>query len=171
VNICAKVESNRGDTVLPNYFFTGADARTVGNRFLGLAREDNSPVDPMKLQKLVYLGHGWHLVYFGSSLVRQPIEAWKYGPVIHDLYSEFKEFGANPISRDANNSDAPSWPPESDTLMQNVWNTYKKYDAIELSMLTHEPGGAWDRTIKTRMTSTIPNAWIAEEFFRRKQKG
>ena len=156
---------------MSTYIFLGVDARTVANSLLNFANAEQIPIDPMKMQKLVYLAHGWHLAFTGEPLITQPVEAWKYGPVISDLYSEFKEFGASPITRLARNPASGVLLPEKEAHIQNVWNTYKGFDAIQLSMLTHEQGSAWDRTIRTRISSIIPNAWIAQEFLLRKQQG
>jgi uncharacterized phage-associated protein len=147
------------------------DARLVANRFLDLGMRDGIFIDPMKIQKLVYLGHGWNLVFYGSPLFVQPVEAWRYGPVVPDLYQEFREFRAGPIKRKANVSGLLI--PQTTGLLDSVWQTYKGFSAVQLSMLTHEPGGAWDLTIKNmggfHGSPIIPNELIAEEF-RQKQK-
>ncbi len=56
-------------------------------------------------------------------------------------------------------------------LIEAVWSKYRPYSAIQLSMFTHEPGYAWDLTMKEfGPFSVIPNALIRDEFIRRKQK-
>ena len=55
----------------------------------------------MKLQKLVYIAHGWHLGLFDGLLISERVEAWRWGPVIESLYHEFKEFAKQPITRKA----------------------------------------------------------------------
>ena len=153
---------------MPTAIRTGLDARIVANQFLDLGRAENIVIDPMKIQKLVYLAHGWNLAFFDAPLISQSVEAWKYGPVIRDLYGEFREFGALPITRNAPYCTVGYVDPrQSSDHIQNVWSVYKGYDAVQLSMLTHEPGAAWDRTIKARQP-VIPESWIAEEFVRRR---
>ena len=44
------------------------DPRAVANRLLELGRERNIIIDPMKLQKLIYYAHGWHLALTGRPL-------------------------------------------------------------------------------------------------------
>lgn len=41
----------------------------------------------MKLQKLVYYGQAWSLVWDEAPLFRERIEAWANGPVAPDLYA------------------------------------------------------------------------------------
>jgi uncharacterized phage-associated protein len=111
-------------------------------------------------------------VFNSRSLFKQPIEAWRYGPVVPDLYQAFREFRAGPISRKV---PTPGILIQQDqNLLEIVWNTYKEYSAVQLSMLTHEPGGAWDLTIKGSQSiwgsPIIPNELIAQEFRRRQRQ-
>jgi uncharacterized phage-associated protein len=147
------------------------EVQVIANNFLGLARRDNETLDPMKIQKLIYVAHGWNLAFTGNPLVKQAVEAWPYGPVIAELYREFKKFRALPITEDARVpiDDVPLNSREMDFL-ENVWSKYRHLSAIQLSRLTHEPGYAWDRTIKScGPYSTIPNELIRDEFIRRRQ--
>src|ERR1700733_10714172 len=84
------------------------DARTVANYFLDLADRDSIAITPLKLQKLVYLAHGWSLAFRSKPLVRQNIEAWRYGPVIPDLYHAFKRFGGSRITQKVQTSEDSS---------------------------------------------------------------
>lgn len=65
-------------------------AKAIANKFLDIAESEGAKIDPMKMQKLVYIAHGWGLGFLGEPLITQDIEAWKYGPIISDLYHEFK---------------------------------------------------------------------------------
>ena len=70
----------------------------IANFFLGLAQKEQVELTPLKLQKLLYFAHGWHLVLDsdGDPLLDEDIEAWKYGPVVPSIYHKFKEFRNNP---------------------------------------------------------------------------
>ena len=72
-------------------------ALAVANEFLEIAERGNMGLSPMKLQKLVFLAHGWHLAIHKAPLVREGIEAWQWGPVISDLFHEVKEIGRESI--------------------------------------------------------------------------
>lgn len=156
---------------------TANDVRVVANRFLELAERDHVFLTPLKLQKLVYLAHGWSLVLRGKPLINQRIEAWRYGPVIPTLYHEFKEFRGSAIQRKANTTDElQPLSTEATRLIDAVWGKYKSYSATQLSALTHEPGSAWDLTIQELSpllfgpTPVIPDDLIAEEFQKRQKK-
>ncbi|HEV1995883.1 MAG TPA: type II toxin-antitoxin system antitoxin SocA domain-containing protein [Candidatus Acidoferrum sp.] len=161
-----------------NIVSTGLSAKTVANYFLDLASRDGVPIDPLKLQKLIYLAHGWSLVLLKKPLIKEPFEAWNYGPVVPSLYKAFQKFGASPITEHA-----PKEPFESHyeldaqtkSLLDSVWETYKKLNSIQLSMFTHEPGYAWDLARRGGRMSpwgspAIPNELIANEFIRRQQQ-
>jgi uncharacterized phage-associated protein len=153
----------------------GYSANTVANYFLELSRKDGIPIDPLKLQKLVYLAHGWSLYFLKRRLIKEHFEAWDYGPVLPRLYNVFKKFGASPIT-----AYAPVEPPEpldeqTKSLLNSVWQAYKSYSPIQLSMLTHEPGYAWDVAYRSARSSpwvapTIPDEMIVDEFARRQQQ-
>lgn len=148
-------------------------ASVVANELLKLAREDGSSLDPMKLQKLVYLAHGWSLLFLHRPLIQEKIKAWKYGPVIPALYDEFREFRASPITRDARGNDGGcTLDAAACQLIRKVWNTYRDQTAMQLSVMTHEPGYAWDLTQKIARPwedPTIEDGLILDEFQRRMQ--
>lgn len=112
----------------------------------------------MKLQKLVYLAHGWHLYFFKEPLIREHIQAWKYGPVIPILYQETRKYGARPIRAfvdvDIYNllheEPIPKVVPAKDRrtwdLLRRIWDVYGAHSAVELSSMTHQKDTAWYET-------------------------
>ncbi len=44
-------------------------------------------VDKLKLLKLCYFAHGWHLAWNGRPLFSEPLEACRYGPVPRALWN------------------------------------------------------------------------------------
>ena len=150
------------------------DARIVANYFLDLANRDRILLSPLKLQKLVYLAHGWSLALRGKPLIRQNVEAWRYGPVIPELYQAFKNFGGSVISNKAViREQAEQIDEDSQKLIGAVWEKYKNLSALQLSALTHEPGSAWDLVMNNPSffgRPTINDDLIADEFQRRRQR-
>jgi len=62
---------------------------SVAKYLLDNKEEDSGPsFSPMKIIKLVYIAHGWMLGINGLPLMKDPIEAWRYGPVIRELYGK-----------------------------------------------------------------------------------
>lgn len=134
-------------------------------------------VSPMKLQKLVYFAHGWHLAYTGLPLIPEQIEAWDYGPVIDTLYHDLKGFGNDEITRPLmeaewnENGFSTVVPNVKDTnlrtFLNNVIGVYGSLSAIQLSNMTHMPGTPW-RQLKDALPFerglTIPNDLIRQYF-------
>src|SRR5438093_6238406 len=111
----------------------------IANYFIEKSAETGVPLSPMKLIKLVYLAHGWHLALTGKPLITEPIEAWKYGPVIASLYHVFKRYGNGnlPITAKVSTAVLPD-DPDLKKLLDKVWDSYGKYSAVQLSTLTHQ---------------------------------
>lgn len=56
------------------------------------------PVDPLRLQKLLYYAQAWHLAWYDEPLFDEPIEAWSYGPVVPSICRQYKAQGRQPIT-------------------------------------------------------------------------
>lgn len=148
------------------------DVLDVANEFLELSKNEGEAIDPLKLQKLVYLAHGWNLALTGTPLIENVVEAWKWGPVVPKLYREFRHFKSNPITGKSDRIISAGVDEEAAKMIKSVWKAYKKYSPIELSMLTHEHGSAWDivrRNSEEWESPVISNALIRDEFLRRKE--
>jgi uncharacterized phage-associated protein len=131
----------------------------------------------MKLQKLVYFAHGWHLAYSGQPLIPEEIEAWNYGPVIETLYRELKSYGSGEITAPIEEIDfhdntfisrAPTVEaPPLRQFLGNVVGVYGKFSPIQLSNMTHAFGTPWQR-LKAEFphtrSLTIPNELIRDYF-------
>lgn len=124
----------------------------LANNFIMRALEENTSMSPMKLQKLIYLLYREYLRETGSRLFAEPFEAWQYGPVLSSVYDEFRPFGAKSINRFARNSAGEVYTVQEEGVFKRcfdtIWNKYANRSAWDLSMLTHTPGGAWDKTWK-----------------------
>ena len=127
------------------------NAKAVANFFLG-----KGELTQMKLHKLLYYAHGWHLGFKGEPLIDETIEAWEYGPVIPSIYQEFREFGSRPIDRLAwevipgGGAKFQIGMPRVDSsdkrvrkLLERVWEVYGPRSALQLSRMTHAEGAPW----------------------------
>lgn len=143
--------------------------KQIANYFIGKSLEDDEPITPMKLQKLIYFAHGWYLALTGEPLLDNKIEAWKYGPVILDLYHELKSFGNMPITYPIIDFDGEEFltpkVEENDIreFLDKVWDVYSPYDAFKLSNATHIKNTPWDITWK-KGKKIIDNELIKSHF-------
>lgn len=97
----------------------------------------------MSVLKLVYIAHGWHLESSGTQLVRNRIEAWKYGPVIPDVYNAFRPTGLYSL-RPIRSYDVDKFSGDDERLLEEVWKIYGHLPAMRLSEITHEREGPWE---------------------------
>ena len=131
------------------------DSRRVANFFL-----DKESLTQMKLHKLLFYAHGWHLGFKGKPLLNEVLEAWTYGPVVPSIHAEFKLFGSRPISIPAywlnpeTHHFEPAPPVEgadgfAGRLLERVWEVYRGFSALQLSAMTHRPNSPWSLARKT----------------------
>jgi len=112
---------------------------------------DDIPITPMKLQKLMYFTCRDYLKKTGRQLISEPFEVWKYGPVLSSVYGEFSSFGSNPIdayAKDAKGNSVAVSEKDNPTLKEVadlVWKRFKHYDGVALSKMTHRDGSGWHR--------------------------
>ena len=74
-------------------------AIAVANAFIDIAADNGFYLTNLKLQKLVYFAHGWYLAFADAPLITDEIQSWRYGPVIHNLYSALRHYGSRPINK------------------------------------------------------------------------
>ena len=144
---------------------------TVAKEFINLAKNDGRYFTPMQLLKLVYIAHGWMFGFFNEALIDDDIEAWKYGPVIPNLYQAIKSYGNRQIEniitlpffqRFQNNE---SMNEEQKKVVEFVYKKYGKLDGIKLSMLTHQANTPWDKVFdEFTWGKRIPNAEIHQHY-------
>lgn len=143
-------------------------SKAVANEFIELARDGGrSDLSPMKLQKLVYFAHAWYLAYYDQPLIREEVQAWQFGPVVPEIYHEFKSYGNSSISKygtelSFESNDLALVEPRIDRedtqaldFIKEVWRVYGEFTPIQLSNLTHEEGSPWSIVAK-QYSSELP---------------
>ncbi len=88
----------------------------------------------MKLQKLVYYCQAWSLAWDGKPLFGEKIYAWSNGPVVRELYSEYK--GQYIITKNAK-GDVKKLSDEQKQTIEAVLKYYGNKSPQWLSDLTH----------------------------------
>ena len=125
----------------------GVESMVVAEHLRWLRNKVGATTTPMHVLKLTYIAHGWMLGFFREPLVREVVEAWKYGPVIPELYQIYSVFGKQHIA-------FPVYPKEDVlgseqlSIIETVERSYLDFSALELSSKTHEPGSPWDKAVR-----------------------
>lgn len=136
----------------------GRSSQVVAEHILWLRRDLETT--PMHVLKLVYICHGWVLGLTDRPLVDEPVEAWRYGPVVPSVYHRYKSFGGDPVTT-APIDRSDRLDDRQREIMEVVEEVYRDYSALELSSLTHQTDTPWD-TVRRRhgIGAIIPNELI-----------
>ena len=130
------------------------DGRAVVNALLDLAAGLGLRMTHMALHKIAYFAHGWRLATTGQGLIKQPFEAWKYGPVLSSVYQALKNSGDKAITgrimgidyeTDQTRIIASHFSADDKVFLRDILRAYGGMNAIALSDLTHKRGGPWDQ--------------------------
>lgn len=152
-------------------------ATSLANFFIRKGIEDGKPVDQMKVQKLVYFAHGWYLAIADKALLNEPIEAWRFGPVIPSLYHSLKYSGNQAITETIHvqKDTELDTDVELQAYLTSIWNLYLSFTGIQLSNMTHEEETPWAK-IATEFNNQIPadkdidNEVIKQYFLNQRKK-
>ena len=99
-----------------------------------LDREAGDTISTLKLQKLIYYAQAWSLVFRNKPLFYQDIEAWMSGPVVRDVWNEYKDYHYRDIPP-PDGVDAEFDEQETEVL-EEVWSAYGELSARHLQELT-----------------------------------
>lgn len=131
-------------------------ALAVANFLLDRGAKEQIAIRHLKLQKLIYFCYAWFAGNTGEELFSEGIEAWPLGPVIRDVYLEFKDCGSDPIHRRATTWNWDTYdtiePMVDKTLadeLSSVWDAYKHKSDAWLVSATHAPTEPWAILVKT----------------------
>jgi uncharacterized phage-associated protein len=108
----------------------------ISSYFLSLsAPESGEGMSHLKLQKLCYYAQGFYLAQYDKPLFSEVIEAWQHGPVVPDLYQEYKTMGYNFIPPPKINIDI--YPSDIVEFLDEVYEVYGQFSAWKLRDMTH----------------------------------
>ena len=103
-----------------------------------------SSMSPKKLQKLLYYAYAWSLALLNDDpsdlsnrLFDSPIEAWVHGPVIPEVYFEYKPYGWDNIPQ-IHNFDSSVFSEETLNILEQVWNVYGTLTGNQLEAISHK---------------------------------
>ena len=142
------------------------DARAIANVLLKKAWNDYTSPTPLQIIKMVYFCQAWMLAIYNRPLIldSQPVEAWRYGPVIRDVYDALKIFGNRPIHKLI-----PKWATvpftyyhaslddEQSHIVNEVFGKYGRLSGTSLTALTHQPGTPWSQVHEPGRNKIIHN--------------
>lgn len=135
-------------------------AHDVARYFVSLVDEEaGDSISNLKLQKLLYYAQGFNLAFYDKPLFGESIKAWMHGPVVPQVYHEYKDFGSGPVSVIPVNLD--DYSDQVRSLLDDVYTVYGQFSASKLRDLTHEEP-TWKNTPQSE---TIPLP-LMKDFFK-----
>ena len=144
----------------------GHPSSEVSRYLLDCAQKNKMALSPMKLIKLVYIAHGWMLGLYGRPLIVENVEAWRYGPVIPELYRKVKIFRSKPVRAEVfSKLDTDKFDEYEEGVMDEVLDIYGKRTAIQLSQLTHSKNTPWDQTCNSDSRSLVISDQLIENYY------
>ena len=141
-------------------------ARDIARWFIAWAENIDADVSNLKLQKLLYYAQGHHLADTGQRLFKEEIEAWGHGPVVPEVYHEYKGYGSNPI--DPNEAldmffDWDDYKPVEKRLL-DTWDVYGSLAAWALRNKTHTEA-PWREAFETGAYNEVITTERLQRFF------
>ncbi len=122
-------------------------AKAVANWFIDRAVRQQSDLTLPRLQKLIFMAHGWSLALLDRPLVRDGFQDLEDGVGIPSLTCEFGRKSGQPIRRKAVEScfdrhtrtvrsyepAIDQMSPELQAVLENVWRSYGHLSNLELA--------------------------------------
>ena len=146
----------------------GYDAREVANWFIRRSVEDKEqgPKTQLQLLKLVYFAHAWMLGMHGRPLSKQAVEAWKYGPVVPDVYHALKAWKREKVTKQiAGYECGEDFDDQATDILEQAYDLYGPLYGYQLSDITHRPDSPWFVTRTTKFPSSEISNDLIQDFF------
>lgn len=135
---------------------------------LSLAGEEGDPLTNLRLQKLLYYAQAWSVVLRESELFPEEVRAWRYGPVVEEVYQALPDGRCGAFVPPDAFAMAPDLGAEDALFVRSFWEAYNQYSASELYRMTHSEM-PWRKSRGDRPINVNANDPIAiediEEYF------
>lgn len=159
------------------------DALDVSRYVINYSNQRDYGISNLKLQKVLYFIQAYFLTNTeeGTPCFLQKIEAWDFGPVIPDVYREYRQYGSANIPMMTSFvyfSDDDVWNTErrffdssciSDNdkkMIDDVVDKFSDYSATDLVTLTHKQA-PWREAYVAHRNNEITTKAIKEYFSER----
>lgn len=145
------------------------NALSVARYIIDYCNEQGMGVSNLKLQKILYFVQAEFLVSTPNSrpCFRDKIEAWDFGPVVPNVYHQYKIFGSASIPPRINERLTPYLEeilPADQLKINAIVDETSRYSASQLVAITHHQT-PWMSAYRRGFNNEITNESILE-FFR-----
>lgn len=137
-------------------------ALDIANYIIWYCGQKGYSISNLKLQKILYFVQAEFLVATGEACFSEKIEAWDFGPVVPEVYREYKIFGSSNIPS-FNTKSSIKLKSTTKKLIDGIINECAKYTASQLVEITHNQT-PWKEAYRSGKNATITKKSIKEYF-------
>lgn len=127
-----------------------------------ILKNSSKRLSNLELQKTLYFAEVDFIREHKKSLIDDNFEAWQFGPVVRDVYMEYRDYGANSIDVPDNQERLDLSDAEKETIAKTIKQCNNK-SYWDLVGETHREGGAWDKTYQKGQKKIIDKELIRKE--------
>lgn len=120
-------------------------ALTMAKYILNKCTVDKHMISNLQLQKIMYIIQREFLKNFHFAMIDCYFEAWRYGPVIPEVYVMYCGSGSGKINR-VYDVELSALAQKYISKIDLIIETKRESNPWDLVDETHNPGGAWDIT-------------------------
>ena len=133
---------------------------------INLFHNDNKAITQLHVQKLMFLFEAYYMnVTNEDKLYDCGYKAWNFGPVAPRLYKRYKNYGKDDIRLTKEEEQKGNQISEQKkNLMQELYNTFKDFSAMELVSFTHAKGSPWKEVWENNPYGDISKESMKEWF-------
>ena len=145
-------------------------ALSVARYIIDFCNERGKGISNLKLQKILYFVQAEFLVStpHHTSCFKDEIEAWDFGPVVPNVYHQYKIYGSGIIPSNLNDTLFPFYEKISfsdRTIINDVIEAAENYSASQLVEITHKQS-PWKNAYNKGFNNKITNEAILDFFER-----
>ena len=137
-------------------------ALDIAKYVIGYCDYKRYDVSNLKLQKILYFIQAEFLVTLGVACFKEPIQAWAFGPVVPQVYQEYKKFASSNILIDYKMEGILKSEKE-EKLVKKIVDQCDKYSTSELMRFTQNQG-PWLNAYRKYRNNSIRNQDIKSFF-------
>jgi uncharacterized phage-associated protein len=139
----------------------------VANWFIAKSAESGDLITHLKVQKLLYYAEAWTQTLADTELFDEQLQAWAHGPVVPEIFHEFKSHGWQPLPVPSDER-FPEISKEATEILEQVFEVYGDIPAKTLENMTHEDE-PWirargDKSQEERCDKIIPKEEVRQYF-------
>ena len=118
----------------------------------------------METLKLTYIAQGFHLSLVDRPFFKEKVYAWKYGPVIKELYQHLKIINIHNRINGKQDLKDSLFNEKQNNILFVVFKKYRMLNAWGLSRLTHMEGTPWQKAYIEGKETEIKLTLIKKHF-------